>query len=107
MKNKPDSRSNPTDSNNLEKKTEHYEKITAKALGIVTVFPNLSAEKKAQANDFLDLAKRYFDDARYFRQKGDLATALAAFSYAHAWLDAGVRGKILDGKQNDKLFVLP
>lgn len=94
-------------SNNLKLKVTHYENTTKKALGIVSVFPNLSAEKKELALDFLDLAKRYFDDACFFREKGDLATALAAFSYAHAWLDAGVRSKILDGKNNDQLFVLP
>ncbi|MBS3057208.1 MAG: DUF357 domain-containing protein, partial [Candidatus Diapherotrites archaeon] len=33
--------------------------------------------------------------------------ALAAFSYAHAWLDAGVRAKLLDARGDDNLFTLP
>jgi len=41
-----------------------------------------------------------------FKEKGDLLTALASFSYAHAWLDAGVRAKLFEA-EDDQLFTLP
>ena len=33
--------------------------------------------------------------------------ALPAYSYAHAWLDAGVRAGLLDAQGDDRLFTLP
>jgi hypothetical protein len=52
------------------------------------------------------MTKNYFSDAQHFKEKGDLLTALASFSYAHAWLDAGVRAKIFHA-DDDQLFTLP
>lgn len=45
-----------------------------------------------EADDFLDMAQRYFDDANHFYKKNeDLVLAFAALNYAHGWLDAGAR----------------
>jgi hypothetical protein len=52
------------------------------------------------------MAKNYYDDAKFFKEKGNLLTSLAAFSYAHAWLDAGVRARIFEAS-DDQLFTLP
>ena len=52
------------------------------------------------------MAQNYYEDGCYFQGKRDLLTALASFSYAHAWLDAGVRARILEGSDGD-LFTLP
>src|SRR5256712_13561694 len=37
------------------------------------------------------MARAYFDDARHFRERGELEKALANVNYAHGWLDAGAR----------------
>ncbi|HLD59188.1 MAG TPA: DUF357 domain-containing protein [archaeon] len=91
----------------LEKKVEHYRQLTFSALQKIEVRKGISKKEKKIAVDFLQMAKNYFSDAEHFLQKRELLTALAAFSYAHAWLDAGVRAKILDGKNDGRLFTLP
>ena len=53
------------------------------------------------------MSKNYFSDALYFEEKKDFLTALAAYSYAHAWLDAGVKAGWFDHRGDDLLFVLP
>ncbi len=53
------------------------------------------------------MAKNYLSDGKHFQEKKEGSLALAAFSYAHAWLDAGVRAGFLDGKEDDRLFTLP
>ena len=52
------------------------------------------------------MARNYYSDAGHFGKQGDMLLALAAYSYAHAWLDAGVRAGILDGKGDSRLFTL-
>jgi hypothetical protein len=37
------------------------------------------------------MAESYLDDGRHFRAEDDPVNALASFSYAYGWLDAGVR----------------
>lgn len=91
----------------LREKVSHYQALTEKALKKISIKKGVSKKEKRIALDFLEMVKNYFSDAKHFEEKGELATALAAFSYAHAWLDAGVRAKLLDGKNDDKLFTLP
>jgi len=90
----------------LIKKVDKYEALTARALKEIKLKNGLTIEQRAIAEDFLSMAKNYFNDAKFFKEKGSLLTALAAFSYAHAWLDAGVRARIFDTK-DDQLFTLP
>ncbi|MEI7961412.1 MAG: DUF357 domain-containing protein [archaeon] len=87
-------------------KVQKYEKLTSRALKEIKLTKGLSEHHKAVAEDFLSMANNYFNDAKYFAKEGNLLTALAAYSYAHAWLDAGVRAKIFDAK-DDQLFTLP
>ena len=70
-------------------KLKKYFSITSEAL--TKAKPALDQSRKAQAADFLDMAQRYYDDAHYFEQKGEVVTAFAALNYAHGWLDAGAR----------------
>ena len=91
----------------LNDKLERYEKLTAKALEIASIKGDLNLKERKIAEDFMSMAKNYYSDAKFFWQNGELETALAAFSYAHAWLDAGVRAGLFDGKGNDRLFTLP
>ena len=58
------------------------------------------------AYDFLDLAKRYYQDAMYFKDKGDLVNAFAAINYAHAFLDAGARLGFFDVGKDNELFMV-
>jgi uncharacterized protein len=87
-------------------KVQKYHDLTKKAREEIKKFPNLSKEQELIANDFLSMAENYFSDAKFFKEKNDLLTALAAFSYAHAWLDAGVRAKLFK-TNNNELFTLP
>lgn len=90
----------------LEFKVEKYFSLTEKALGKIELKKDLTEKEKSVAEDFLSMAKNYFSDAKHFSEKKDLLNALAALSYAHAWLDAGVRAELFDGKSDDKLFAL-
>ena len=71
------------------KKLEKYFSITKEALE--EAGKALDSERKAVAEDFLDMASRYFQDAGHFKKQGEIVTAFAALNYAHGWLDAGAR----------------
>ncbi len=86
---------------------EKYSTLTKKALAKISIASGLSQRERAIAEDFLQMAHSYFSDAEHFKKEGKPLTALAAYSYAHAWLDAGVRAKVLDAKGNGRLFTLP
>jgi uncharacterized protein len=90
---------------NIEEKVEKYEKLTEKALGEIKLRNGLSEKEEKIAQDFLEMTKNYLSDGKYHKEKGDLLTALASFSYAHAWLDAGIRAFLFDA-ENDQLFTL-
>jgi len=97
----------------MDKVTEEglakYFDITGRAIAKVKIVenPNLSSEKlKAFAHDFLDMAKRYYSDAKHFAEKGEIVTAFAALNYAHGWLDAGARLGIFDVGGDSKLFTV-
>src|SRR3989344_8962676 len=70
-------------------KLHRYFSVTAEALAKAKAA--LDSTRKEQAEDFLDMAQRYYDDAHYFETKGEMVTAFAALNYAHGWLDAGAR----------------
>lgn len=91
----------------LDKKVDKYRTVTKKALDKISLMKDLNERDKKTAKAFLEMAKNYFSDAKYFEEKKDLLTALAAYSYAHAWLDAGVKAGWFDHKGDDTLFVLP
>ena len=91
----------------LRERVAKYRKLTEQALGKVSVKKGIFAKEEKIALDFLSMARNYFNDAKHFEKEGKPDLALAAFSYAHAWLDAGVRAGFFDGKGDDKLFTLP
>ncbi len=85
---------------------DKYLRLTTEALARVTSSaPNRSFLDGA-AKDFLAMARAYLTDAQHFKERGDLVRALAAVSYAHVWLDAGVRLGLLDGGEDDARFTL-
>ncbi len=90
----------------LKRKVLKYRSVTFRALQKVGFIAEPGTKEFEIAKDYMEMAQNYYNDGCYFQEKGDLLTALASFSYAHAWMDAGVRAKILLGTDSD-LFTLP
>lgn len=82
----------------IEEKYRRYVNITEEALRRVKIVDPLGEK-------LLDMCRRYLDDSKYFAEQGDYATALAAISYAHAWIDVGTYIGLLKG-DDDQLFIL-
>lgn len=87
-----------------DEKLEKYFRMTKEALDMVRE-KGLDQKRKAQAEDVLDMAQRYYDDAKHFRKKGDVVTAFAALNYAHGWLDCGARLSLFKVKDS-RLFTV-
>lgn len=73
------------------KKLERYIQLTGEALQDIKVTINKEFDCIKAAKDILEMAKRYYKDAKYYKDKNDFVTAFAAINYAHGWLDAGVK----------------
>ena len=86
----------------LQKKLKKYFELTAKALEKVKIVE----KHRKQAEDILDLAKRYYDDAKFFEKKDDLVNAFGAVCYAHAFLDIGARLGFFDAAHDSRLFMV-
>jgi hypothetical protein len=76
---------------------DKYFDVTKRALEQVK--GNFDENRLEQANDFFNMASSYYEDAHYFKDKGDFIRAYGAVYYAHAWLDAGARIRLF--KVND------
>ena len=87
-------------------KLKKYFDITSRALKKVKIAKATPIDWEAKAKDFLDMAQRYFSDAKHFEKKGDIVTAFAALNYAHGWLDAGARLGFFDVDHDDALFTV-
>ena len=85
---------------------ERYLKLTGEALERVRPAPPNRSFLMGAAEDFLTMARAYLADAKHFAKIGDADRALAAVSYAHGWIDAGVRLGLLDGGEDDSRFTL-
>lgn len=73
-----------------KEKLEKYFSVTQQALDKAKVA--FDEKRQSQAEDFFDMASRYFQDAQFFyKEKHDYVNAFAALNYAHGWLDAGAR----------------
>ena len=75
----------------LQAKTDRYERMLADALDEADLRPPADTPLGSAAAECREMASSYLDDGRHFREAGDPVNALAAFSYGHAWLDAGMR----------------
>ncbi len=89
-----------------DEKLDKYFDITGRAIKKVKINSQGIINMKKAAEDFLDMAKRYFDDAKHFRDKGDYVNAFAALNYAHGWLDAGARIGLFDVNHDNELFTI-
>ena len=89
-----------------DEKIDKYLGITKAALDKLKIAaPDRSFGKK-MADDFLNMATSYYNDAVHFREAGDLINAFASVNYAHGWIDCGARIGLFDAFGDDKLFTL-
>jgi len=86
-----------------EEKLERYFRITEEALKALEVAVHEKSLLHRVAEDFLTMARSYFEDAKYYYERGDYVTAFAALNYAHGFIDAGVRLGVFRG-EDDRLF---
>ncbi len=85
---------------------ERYLRLTREALEIVRPGVPERSFLRGGTDDVLAMARAYLADAVHFSAAGDRERALAAVSYAHGWLDAGVRLGLLDGRDDGTRFTL-
>ena len=64
-------------------------KVTEKALKEIEIKVSKEDRHYKNALHFLDTARKYYEDAKYFKNKDDKASAFGALNYAFGWLDAG------------------
>ncbi len=89
-----------------DEKIAKYLDVTSRALAKVKIAPPDPSHLRDVANDFLKMARAYFDDATHFAAQGDYVNAFACVNYAHGWLDAGARLGLWDVAGDDVLFTL-
>lgn len=82
----------------LEEKTHRYGRLLAEALTVART----GTDPRGQ--EVMEMATAYRADGDHFVEEGDLVNALAAYSYAYGWLDAGVRMRVLEADDDSPLF---
>lgn len=85
---------------------EKYLETTRKAFAKVKVVAPPRSFAAKMAENFLDMARRYYADAQHNAKGGDFVNAYAQVNYAHGWLDAGARLGLFDVGEDDILFTL-
>lgn len=90
----------------LQKRLEKYFDLTGRAIKKIKINKEAKIKVEESAHDFLDMAQRYYEDAKHFQEKGDFLTAFAALNYAHGWLDAGARLGLFDVGGDNELFTV-
>ena len=90
----------------LAEKTDRYEELLAEALAAAELTAPPDTPLGAAAAEYEEMAHSYLADGRHFRTEDDPVNALAAFSYGHAWLDAGARIGLFDVPDEGHLFTV-
>jgi len=90
----------------LDEKTDRYEELLAEALDTAEVTAPEGTPLAEAAAEYEEMARSYLEDGRHFRADDDPVNALAAFSYGHAWLDAGARTGLFDVPDEGTLFTV-
>ena len=86
-----------------KEKIKRYRTITSKAMKITE--SSVVKGKEKEAKEIIKMVSDYLSDSEYFEKNKDFVNAFAALSYAHGWLDAGVRLDVFDVK-DDSLFMI-
>lgn len=84
-----------------DEKLTHYFSVAKRALDEVKIITPKGSHLEIVAWDYLDMAKRYYSDADYYKQKGEYVTAFASLNYLHGFLDAGARLGVFKVSSND------
>ncbi len=87
-------------------KLDKYFDVTSRALAKVKLVSEANINAEESGKDFLDMAQRYFSDAKHFKEQGEWVMAFAALNYAHGWLDAGARIGLFDVDHDCELFTV-
>jgi hypothetical protein len=90
----------------LEEKTGRYEDLLAEGLAESTVAVPKETPLRVAAEEYREMARSYLEDGRHFLEEDDPVNALAAFSYGHAWLDAGARLGLFEVPTDGHLFTV-
>lgn len=90
----------------LAEKTSRYEALLDEALESAEPTPAEDTPLAEAATEFADMARSYLQDGRHFAADGDRVNALAAYSYGHAWLDAGARLGLFEVPDGDGPFAV-
>ena len=90
-----------------QERVQRYLDLTARARAKAPPIPEEGSEAWLDLQRLMRMADDYASDAAHFLKTGDLVRAFGAINYAHAWIDAGVRLRLLDGHDDDVLFTLP
>lgn len=89
-----------------QEKADQYEALLAEAIAAAELAPPPETPLGDAATTYLDLAEAYLDDGRHFQADDDPVNAVAAYSYGHAWLDAGARIGLFDVPTEGSLFTV-
>lgn len=90
----------------LDLKVKKYLDMTNWALDKVEIAAPERSHNRKIAEDFVQMATCYRDDAVRFIDEGDLVNALSCLNYAYGWLDAGARVGLFDVGGDDQGFTL-
>ncbi len=90
-----------------KQRLDHYLNLTKSAREKVRAIEHLTVQQQSDVQILLEMADAYISDAHYFSDQGDYIRSFGAINYAHAWIDAGVKLRLLDGQGDDVLFTLP
>ena len=90
-----------------KEKLQYYLDLTKQARAKATAIPSNGTKEAEMLAVLLRMSDDYTSDANYFMENGDYVRAFGAINYAHAWIDAGIKLKLLDGHGDDNLFTLP
>ncbi len=105
---KPKAKTNKNE--NLEKNIKELVdkdlEITKRALAKVKIIAPKKSYTHKIAEDFLEMAQAYYNDAKHFKNNNDPVRAVACVNYAHGWLDSGARLGLFDVSEDDRLFTL-
>jgi len=90
-----------------DERLQHYLELTRKAREKASPIHQEGSEQHEMLQILLRMADDYASDALHFKNSGDYVRAFGAINYAHAWIDAGVKLRLLDAHGDDELFTLP
>ena len=87
-------------------KLDKYFDVTGRAIKKVKISNPDKTHLNKIAQDFMQMATTYYEDAKHFKENNDYINAFAALNYAHGWLDAGARIGIFDVEHDSVLFTV-